>query len=196
MLFSQIIPSLPSPTESKRLFYTSVSLLMLKHVYYHMWNRPPVQVRCMRQGAKGWCTGMTQRDGMGREVGEGLRMGNTFTPMADSCQCMAKPLQYCKVSSLQLKWINFLKSDFMGQYWLEDRKSHMESKVDFRNDPQLTANKKMETFSQQPMKLQVDSYPRISYKRPVWFTLILTLSDLEQRTQVLPPGLLTYRTLR
>ena len=28
-----------------------------------------VQVQCMRQGARGWCTGMTQRDGMGREVG-------------------------------------------------------------------------------------------------------------------------------
>ena len=45
----------------------------------------------MRQGAQGWCTGMTLRDGMGREVGEGFRMGNTCTPMADSCQCMAKP---------------------------------------------------------------------------------------------------------
>ena len=28
MPFSQIIPSLPSPTDSKRLFYTSVSLLL------------------------------------------------------------------------------------------------------------------------------------------------------------------------
>ena len=36
-------------------------------------------------------------------AGGGLRMGNTCTPMADSCQCMAKPLQYCKVVSLQLK---------------------------------------------------------------------------------------------
>ena len=57
----------------------------------------------MRQGARGWCTGMTQRDGMGREVGEGFRMGNTCTTVVDSCQCMAKPLQYCKVISLQLK---------------------------------------------------------------------------------------------
>ena len=32
------------------------------------------------QGAWGWCTGMTQRDGTGREVGEGFRMGNTCTP--------------------------------------------------------------------------------------------------------------------
>ena len=39
----------------------------------------------------------------GREVGRGFRMGNTCTPVADSCQCMAKPLQYCKVISLQLK---------------------------------------------------------------------------------------------
>ena len=31
--------------------------------------------------------------------GRGFRMGDTCTPMADSCQCMAKPLQYCKVIS-------------------------------------------------------------------------------------------------
>ena len=64
--------------------------IALKHIYYHMWNRSPVQVKCMRQGAQGWCTGMTQRDGMGREVGEGFRTGDTCTPMADSCKCMAK----------------------------------------------------------------------------------------------------------
>jgi len=46
----------------------------------------------MRQDAQGWCTGMTQRDRMGREVGGGFRMGNTCTPVADSYQCMAKPL--------------------------------------------------------------------------------------------------------
>ena len=82
--------------------------MALKHVCYHMWNRSPVLVRCMRQGAQGWCTGMTQRNGMGREVGVEFSMGNTCTPEADSCQCMAKPLQYCKVISLQLKWINLI----------------------------------------------------------------------------------------
>ena len=86
--------------------------MALKHVYYHMWNESPVQVGCMRQGAQGWCTGMTQRDGMVREVGGVFRMGNTCTPVADSCQCMAKPLQYWKLISLQLnKFILKIISD-------------------------------------------------------------------------------------
>ena len=54
--------------------------------------------RVLRTGAlddpEGW-------DGEGG--GRGLRMGNTCIPMAYSCQCMAKPLQYCKVIRLQLK---------------------------------------------------------------------------------------------
>ena len=62
--------------------------IALKHVYYHLWNRLPVDVWCMRQGAQGWCTGITLS--MGREVGEGFKMGNTCTPMAESCQCRAK----------------------------------------------------------------------------------------------------------
>ena len=41
--------------------------------------------------AQGWCTGMTLRDGMVGEVGGGFRMGNTCTPVAEACQCMAKP---------------------------------------------------------------------------------------------------------
>ena len=40
-----------------------------------MWNESPVQVRCMIQDALGWCIGMTQRDGMGREVEEGVQDG-------------------------------------------------------------------------------------------------------------------------
>ena len=59
--------------------------------------------------AWGWCTGMTQTDGMGREGGGGFRMGNMCAPVEDSCWCMAKPIEYCKVISLQLKHINLLK---------------------------------------------------------------------------------------
>ena len=40
--------------------------------------------------AQGWCTGKTQRDRAEREVGGGIRMGNTCNSIADSCQCMTK----------------------------------------------------------------------------------------------------------
>ena len=41
--------------------------------------------------ARTWCTGKTKRDWVEREVGGGIRMGNTCKSMADSCQCMTKP---------------------------------------------------------------------------------------------------------
>ena len=40
--------------------------------------------------AQTWCTWKTQRDRVEREVGGGIRMGNTCISMADSCQCMTK----------------------------------------------------------------------------------------------------------
>ena len=47
-------------------------------------------------GCSGLVYWMTWRDGMGREVGGGFRMGNTCTPIADSSQCMAKPIHIVK----------------------------------------------------------------------------------------------------
>ena len=52
---------------------------------------------CPTQDAWGWGTVMTQRDVMRREMGGGYMFGNACTPVVDSCQCMAKPIQYCKV---------------------------------------------------------------------------------------------------
>ena len=68
-----------------------------------MWNRSPVQVWCMRQGAQGQCTGMTQRDGMGWEVGVGSGWGTHVHPWLIHVNVWQKPLQYCKVISFQLK---------------------------------------------------------------------------------------------
>ena len=48
-------------------------------------SKSPVQVQGRIQDAWGWCTGMTQRDGIGREEGVGFRMGNMCIPVADSC---------------------------------------------------------------------------------------------------------------
>ena len=56
--------------------------------------------------AQGWCTGMTRRDGMGREVGGGSGWGTHVNPWLIHVSVWQNPLQYCKVISLQLIKIN------------------------------------------------------------------------------------------
>ena len=56
--------------------------------------------------AQGWCTGMTQKDGMGRKVEGGFSMGTHVNPWLIHVNVWQKPLQYCKVISLQLIKIN------------------------------------------------------------------------------------------
>ena len=80
----------------------------IKTCIYHMWNRLPVQIRCMRQGAQGRKTGMTLRDGMGREVGGGSGWGTHVHPWLIHVNVWQKTLQYCKVISLLLKKKNQL----------------------------------------------------------------------------------------
>ena len=52
------------------------------------------------------CAGKTQRNRVEREVGGGIRMGNTCKSTADSCPCMTKTTTIFKVISLQLIKIN------------------------------------------------------------------------------------------
>ena len=64
------------------------------NMYYRLWNRSPVQVWCVRKVLRAGALPWPKGDGM----------GNTCKSMADSYQYMVKkkPLQYCKVISLQL----------------------------------------------------------------------------------------------
>ena len=41
-------------------------------------------------GLKASALGQPRGDGMGREVGGAFGLGDTCTPMADSCQCVAE----------------------------------------------------------------------------------------------------------
>ena len=56
--------------------------------------------------ARAWCTGKTQRDWVEREVGGGSGWGIHVTPWLIHVNVWQKPLQYCKVISLQLIKIN------------------------------------------------------------------------------------------
>ena len=49
--------------------------------------------------------------GWGGRWEEGSGWGTNLHPVVDPCQCMAKPLQYCKVISLQLIKINKKKKN-------------------------------------------------------------------------------------
>ena len=74
----------------------------LKHVYYQRWNRSPAQIGCMRQvlrpGAMGRPRGIRWR---GRWEG-GSGWGIHVYPWLIHINVWQKPLQYCKVMSLQL----------------------------------------------------------------------------------------------
>ena len=64
-------------------------------ISYMKWVASPGSMHDI--GCLGWCTGTTQRVGMGREERGGFMIGNTCIPVADSFWYMAKPIQYCNV---------------------------------------------------------------------------------------------------
>ena len=76
--------------------------IALKHVYYYMQNRWPVQVLCMKQGTQKpvpW----DNSEEWGREGGgRGFRMGGHVHPWVIHVDVWQKPSQYCK----EIKLIN------------------------------------------------------------------------------------------
>ena len=55
----------------------------------------------MIKGAQGWCTGVTQRDGMGREVRGVVQDGEHMYTHDGFKSMYGKTNTYCKVISLQ-----------------------------------------------------------------------------------------------
>ena len=80
--------------------------IALKHVYYQVWNRSPAHVGCMRQGLRAGALGRPRGMGWGRRWEGGSRWGTHVNPRLIHVNVWQKPLQYCKVISLQLIKIN------------------------------------------------------------------------------------------
>ena len=70
----------------------------------------------MKQGIQSWCSGTTQRDGVGREVGGGFRMGGHVHPRLIHVDIWQKPSQYGKVVILYLKYINLKNKRACREY--------------------------------------------------------------------------------
>ena len=90
----------------------------LKQVYYQGWNRSPAQVGCMRRVLRAGALGRPR--GMGwRGRWEGASgWGTHVNPWLIHVNVWQKPLQYCKVISLQLIKIKGKKRLISGLwYW-------------------------------------------------------------------------------
>ena len=74
----------------------------LKHVYYQVWNRSPVQVGCMRQVLRAGALGWPRVMGWGGRREGGSGWGTHVNPWLIHVNVWQKPLQHCKVVSLQL----------------------------------------------------------------------------------------------
>ena len=76
--------------------------ISLKQVYYQGWNRSPVQVGCMRQVFRAGALGRPRGMGWGGRWKGGSGWGTHVNPWLIHVNVWQKPLQYCKVISLQL----------------------------------------------------------------------------------------------
>ena len=81
---------------------TMKRMLKSKHVYYLGWNRSPAQVGCMRQVLGAGALGIPRGIGWRRRWEGGSGWGIHVYPWLIHVNVWQKPLQYCKVISLQL----------------------------------------------------------------------------------------------
>ena len=80
--------------------------IALKQVYYQGWNRSSAQVGCMRQVLRSGALGRPRDMGWGGRLEGGLGWGTHVNPWLIHVNVWQKPLQCCKVISLQLIKIN------------------------------------------------------------------------------------------
>ena len=99
-------PEPPGKPQVPTLIKLFSKQLNMNRFYYQVWNRSPIQVGCMRQmlgaGTLGWPRGM----GWGGRWEGGSAWGAHVNPWLIHVNVWQKPLQYCKVISLQLIKIN------------------------------------------------------------------------------------------
>ena len=103
-----------------------------KHVYYRGWNRSPAQFGCMRQVLRAGSLGRPRGKGCGGRREGWSGWGIHVNPWLIHVNVWQKPLQYCKVISLQLIKINgkkFLNTQEFGCWHL------FCSALDWERDP-------------------------------------------------------------
>ena len=104
-----------------------------KHVYYQWWNRSPAQVGCMRQVLRAGALGRPRGIGWRGKWEWGSGWGIHVNLWLIHVNVWQKPLQYCKVISLQLINLNGKKKkkspcflqEAQVQSLVQELRSHM-----------------------------------------------------------------------
>ena len=81
----------------------------MTHEHYQGWNRSPAQAGCMRRVLRAGALGRPRGMGWGGKREGGSGWGTHVNPWLIHVNVWQKPLQYCKVISLQLIKINAKK---------------------------------------------------------------------------------------
>ena len=89
----------------------------LKQVCYQGWNRSPAQVGCTRQMLRAGTLGRPRGMGWRGKQEGGLEWETHINPWLIHVNVWQKPLQYCKVISLQLIKINEKRKKKSGFRW-------------------------------------------------------------------------------
>ena len=134
-VWRKLLWGLDSVTSKRRLRwkYSVHNTLVTWSMQFGQFLLPPVASwtllfeKWSYSNARGWCTGKTQRDRVEREVGGGSGWGIHVNPWLIHVSVWQKPLQYCKVISLQLIKINEKKKVVL----LKLQKHHCHFKLRF-----------------------------------------------------------------
>ena len=110
--------------------------LCSSYVYYQVWSRSPAQVGCMRQVLRAGALGRPREMGWGGRWEGESGWGIHVTPWLIHVNVWQKPLQSCKVISLQLIKINGKKKESSPT---SQFKSINFSMLSFLHSPTLTS---------------------------------------------------------
>ena len=104
-----------------------------KHVYYQGWNRSSAQVGCMRQVLRAGALGRPRGIGWRGRWERGSGWWIHVNPWLIHVNVWQKPLQYCKVISLQLiKWKK-KRNEAMKMYMMVDEANSQWKQSDLIN---------------------------------------------------------------
>ena len=116
-------------------FFTSGSQSIgVSQVYYQGWNRSPAQVGCMRQVLRAGALGRPRGMGWGGRREGGSGRGTHVNLWLIHVSVWQKPLQYCRVISLQLIRINGEKKKYWSFSFSVSPSNEYSGLISFRMD--------------------------------------------------------------